>query len=728
MEKIRVFRGFYPIIGIASVLVLLIVGVLSLFNLQYRISSQQGLIKEHIQSTIYSLQKAIAPTVEQGDAIRKSAEYYLNNSEIQSDNLYYKYLQNSEVDEFEAYDMDSLPEKYHPYIGNVTGLGTLETLTQNEVDQINMAIYVSPLLSSLKNNQESITLTYYLSPQVCMLYPYPKSSDFRLSPEVASHIPETNGVVYPEKNPDRKHAWTDIYSDDVGNGLMVTGLFPVYKGDTFLGSLGFDFTLNNLNQIISNSQLDIGENFIVNNNQVLAHPRLVSSEDSKVKLLEDLDIEKQYITDIIGFQDLQEETFHFLDHYILYYQKIPLTPWYSVYFVDKPTFYFSAFKDSARNLLIVFFSLIVVLLLTAWFTKKKFITPASLLVKHIQTAKEHVVDPNQTINKVPEEWRNWFTIVSDTFKKNREMVNELKENNEQLEQKVAERTAEVSTQNEELIQQQEEILSQRDAIEQQNNDLSKASEMITKSIDAAQIIQKAMLPSKKRLQTLLKEFFVFNKPRDVVSGDFYWIDKVDNKTVIVVADCTGHGVPGAFMTLIGITMLDRIVNLNKTLSPQKILSALHDGIHTLLKQEERESTNVGMDAAIIVLETANGQTTINYAGAKIPLICFDQIQNKIVEIKPSRKSIGGYQNKEKEYISHEFSLPKDSIVYLGSDGLADQNNEKRRSLGRKAIIEHLQNNAQLSLEAQGKTFETLLENQMVNTTQRDDILWIGLKL
>jgi serine phosphatase RsbU (regulator of sigma subunit)/ligand-binding sensor domain-containing protein len=298
-----------------------------------------------------------------------------------------------------------------------------------------------------------------------------------------------------------------------------------------------------------------------------------------------------------------------------------------------------------------------------------------------------------------------------------------------LEKTVQERTEEVQAQNEELLQNQDEILAQRNHIEDQNKYLTQQHGLIQQSIKSAETIQKAILPFASRVQQFLPNYFVLYRPKDVVSGDFYWIEQVQDKIIIIGADCTGHGVPGAFMSLIGFNLFDKIIFQQGCHDPAQILTHLQLQVAKALRQPESNNIN-GMDAAIVVLEKLpDGNTHINYAGARRPLY-YASANNelKIEQIKGSRKSIGGHQNKEVLFENHTLSLPSNSVIYLGSDGLADQNNKQRKKFGAKKLESLLQEIVSLSLEEQKTRIEKALDDHMLGTSQRDDILWMGIRL
>lgn len=305
--------------------------------------------------------------------------------------------------------------------------------------------------------------------------------------------------------------------------------------------------------------------------------------------------------------------------------------------------------------------------------------------------------------------------------------------NAELEQKVKERTLklktandEISVQNEELRSKQEEIQSQRDAIEVKNKDLNSKNLRIQSSMKAAQTIQKAILPKEALLKNLFKSHFVINKPKDVVSGDFFWLTQMDDgKIILVVADCTGHGVPGALMTMINHILLDKIIKLWKTTSPSQIFEILHNEIYNVLNQDESGDQN-GVDASIVCID--KNKATLTFCGARNHLYYGSTSERKINIIHGSRKGVGGKQDAEKEFENHEIPLTQDMILYLGSDGLTDQPNKERRKYSRPKLEQTLQENIHLPLEQQKEVLLQSLEHFMKNTSQRDDILWMGIQL
>ena len=254
-----------------------------------------------------------------------------------------------------------------------------------------------------------------------------------------------------------------------------------------------------------------------------------------------------------------------------------------------------------------------------------------------------------------------------------------------------------------------------------------------KSINAAKNIQFAFLPRAEFIQSYVDSFVLFN-PKDIVSGDFYWFYPIEEDNTkpcdffIAAVDCTGHGVPGALMSILGNNLLRDII-INRTIyNPSQILEEMNLEVQKALKQNETKN-NDGMDMAIIrVKETTKG-FRIDYGGAKNPLCVHKQNDNSFEIIKASRHSIGGLSRRnKKEFQSVELELGKGDSLYLFSDGYADQNSLEREKFGRDNLFKLLCDIANYPTEKQLDILQTRLEEHMQNENQRDDITVVGLKL
>ncbi len=285
---------------------------------------------------------------------------------------------------------------------------------------------------------------------------------------------------------------------------------------------------------------------------------------------------------------------------------------------------------------------------------------------------------------------------------------------------------ELEEKNFEINQQKEEIITQNEVLNRQNIKIEKSHKKITDSINYASRIQEAMLPAKVAIDQFLPDNFIFFKPRDVVSGDFYWIKEVKKHLVIVVADCTGHGVPGALVSMLGMSLLNDIVNNENITKANQVLEELRSGMKKSFKQTGTfDEQKDGMDLALcaINLETE----LMQYSGANIPLYHFRNNELKIY--KPVTNPIG-ISHKEISFENHEIQLQNDDLFYMFSDGIIDQfhhqTNEKFKSSGLKKLLEKVR------MKPMSEQYAAIdqLYNEWTGdvSNQTDDIILMGFKV
>jgi serine phosphatase RsbU (regulator of sigma subunit) len=278
-----------------------------------------------------------------------------------------------------------------------------------------------------------------------------------------------------------------------------------------------------------------------------------------------------------------------------------------------------------------------------------------------------------------------------------------------------------------------QILKAKKKINQQKLWLEKQNKEIRASIRYAQTIQQAMLPSNHEIEKHFDAFILY-MPKDIVSGDFYWIATRETGTVksvyFAVVDCTGHGVPGAFMSMIGNRLLNEIVMERKIESPAKILGILNQSIREALRQEETDN-NDGMDLALCRFDlSSSGKSKLVFAGAKRPIYIIRNSENRLITHNGDRKSIGGYSLSKREIVftDYEQELDMGDMIYLFSDGIIDQNGPERKKFGRVRLEEAMIDCAKLRTIEQQAIIEQRLREYMTNEDQRDDITLIGLKI
>ncbi|HAI77337.1 MAG TPA: hypothetical protein DCM08_13970, partial [Microscillaceae bacterium] len=251
-------------------------------------------------------------------------------------------------------------------------------------------------------------------------------------------------------------------------------------------------------------------------------------------------------------------------------------------------------------------------------------------------------------------------------------------------------------------------------IKKQNKDLAHKQKQIFSSLRYAQQIQQAILPDFDELDFFLKKYFVIYQPRDEVSGDFYWFYQVKEKLFIAVVDCTGHGIPGAFMSMIGNTLLNKIMGENQIDDPAFLLEILHVEVTTALHQEKKSNQD-GMDISLCVLEPpTNGLRKITFAGAKQSLF-YAKMNGNIPfaeEIRGTRRNIGGFikdLSRYQTFENHTLLLPTGTYLYMLTDGLLDQQDRKRKKFGKIRFLELIRQLAPFSIEDQEKKIKTFLQ-------------------
>jgi len=341
--------------------------------------------------------------------------------------------------------------------------------------------------------------------------------------------------------------------------------------------------------------------------------------------------------------------------------------------------------------------------------------------------------------------------ILKSFLANKELENanqEILDKNSQIEQKNEElnqQAEELQLLNENLNQQNEEITAQRDEIEKQKEIVEEIHKEVEESIDYATRLQGAILPEAKILSEYFSEHFVLFKPKDKVSGDFYWWAHVENHTIITAADSTGHGVPGAFMSMLGSSFLREIVQKEYITNTSLILKKLRKEIIKALKQKgEVGEQKDGMDMAIISID--HETNVIQFSGANNPLYIvksgklkvesetiklyeLDELSTfKLYEVKPNKMPIAIYEKMD-NFTTHEIQLEKGDQLYMFSDGFADQfGGPKGKKFKYKPFKKLLLENADKPMFEQKEILNKAFENWRGDLEQIDDVVVVGIKI
>ena len=313
---------------------------------------------------------------------------------------------------------------------------------------------------------------------------------------------------------------------------------------------------------------------------------------------------------------------------------------------------------------------------------------------------------------------------------NHQKIEEQQRSNEQIMQMLEQKKYEIEQQSLELHETSTELKWQTENALRLYDEVEQQKKEMTDSIVYAKRIQTVLLPEKAFINEILNDYFVLFQPRDIVSGDFYWISAKKEKTLVAVADCTGHGVPGAFMSIMGINFLNTIVQ-NDSLHADMILNQLREQVIKTLKQTGKEMENQdGMDMALCIIDWENAR--IEYAGANMPLILVRSTAsspNELIEVSADHMPIGIYETVAKSFTRQLIPIMPGDSIYLFSDGYCDQfGGDNLKKFKKKNLKKLLSDIHSLSMTEQKKILVRNLEDWQGDLPQVDDILMLGIKI
>jgi len=280
-----------------------------------------------------------------------------------------------------------------------------------------------------------------------------------------------------------------------------------------------------------------------------------------------------------------------------------------------------------------------------------------------------------------------------------------------------------------------QLTKQKNELEAQKNEIEEVNKQITSSINYAQRIQSSQLPTPGELRRNVSDSFILFKPKDVVSGDFYWFEKVrrgrNEYLILACADCTGHGVPGAIMSMMGGNQLTNIIYYQNYIEPVKILARLDKAIKfELYRDEQSTQKQDGMEIMVCVIDLDSLE--MKFAGAGIPLIHWNQ--NEVQAIKSPKLMVGGVEGEDEKEVEDQFEelslqLKEGDRIYMASDGFQDQfgGTDDKRFMA-KRLRDLLQNTSEVKMKEQGLKIEETFNKWKGNQDQTDDVLVIGIEV
>jgi len=299
--------------------------------------------------------------------------------------------------------------------------------------------------------------------------------------------------------------------------------------------------------------------------------------------------------------------------------------------------------------------------------------------------------------------------------------------------------------NVEILKQQSIIQGKNQELEKANREIAQYNKNITDSITYAKRIQEAILPAHKRIKQYLKDFFILYKPKDIVSGDFYWFDHLNHKSLIAAVDCTGHGVPGALVSMVGHNGLTRVINEFALTQPGAILDKLNSLVEETLRQNDKTAVRDGMDISLLMIDSANSQ--LNFAGANNGMYLLRKKNRKLIdngkeilpsltgnefclfEIKPDKQPIGSESEMNSNFTNHIIPIESGDLLYLFTDGFADQFGGSRgKKFLYKPFKQLLLDVSALPMQEQKKAIYKSLKAWMGSLEQVDDVCVIGIRL
>ncbi len=510
---------------------------------------------------------------------------------------------------------------------------------------------------------------------------------------------------------------------------------PIYVDGKLEGVLIFQMPIAKINGIMTNHNSweevglgKSGETYIVGEDYLLRNQSrfLIEDRDNYFKMIADLGVDSSVIDRIMNFNSaiglqavhtegteaaLRGETgTRIFDDYrgvsvLSSYKPLKLEGmhWVIMSELDEEEAFTEV--DSLRDgILYTLIGLALLVMIAALVIARQITRPLKKLTTGARDLARGNMDADVSIRRSDE-----IGILALSFRKMQEsiknLIDELKEINQNLENKVEERT--------------QEIQYQKDILESKNRE-------ILDSINYAKRLQDAILPTRQVFKANLRRSFVMFKPKDIVSGDFYWMEPIeDNKVLLAVVDCTGHGVPGAMVSVVGANSLQRCVNEFGLREPAKILDQLSD-IVTKTFESEEEDVRDGMDMSLVSLDFDNH--SLEYAGANNPLWVVKHDTKELMEIKADKQPIGHYDYRN-HFTNHKVQLDSEDCVYLFSDGYPDQfGGERGKKFKYKTLkdllIEIHDHSMQKQLEILQETFTTW----QGELDQIDDVCVVGVRI
>lgn len=510
---------------------------------------------------------------------------------------------------------------------------------------------------------------------------------------------------------------------------------PIFDGNECIGVLAFQMPIDKINDIMTNRHAweevglgESGETYLVSEDFTLRNQSrfLIEDRENYFKMIEEIGTPKETIEKIkafhscIGLQEVRTEgtiaalngesnTKIFEDYrgidVLSSYKPLQIKGlnWVIMSEIDKA----EAFEPitKLRNQILFFFGVtILIILIISYFIARQITKPIKSLTK---TSRE-LARGNWNV-EVKVEQKDEIGILALSFRSMQDslhkMIDDLNDANHTLEDKVAQRT--------------QELKLQKDLIEEKNRE-------VMDSIHYAQRLQTAILPTAQYIYENLRDSFILFKPKDIVSGDFYWMTDMDEKVYVAAVDCTGHGVPGAMVSIVGANGLNRCVKEFGLKKPGEILNKLRELVIETFNASHEGEVKDGMDIALLAIDKKTKK--VEFAGANNPLWIAHKETKEMEVVKADKQPIGKFDHAV-PFSTTELQLKEGDCLYIFTDGYADQfGGMKGKKLKYKPFQDMLMNNMHLPMHEQKNLIQDAFTEWMADFEQVDDVCVIGMRL
>jgi serine phosphatase RsbU (regulator of sigma subunit) len=510
---------------------------------------------------------------------------------------------------------------------------------------------------------------------------------------------------------------------------------PIFDGEECIGVLAFQMPIEKINDIMTNrmewEQVGLGtsgETYLVSEDFTLRNQSrfLIEDRENYFKMIEEIGTPKETIDKIqafhscIGLQEVRtdgtisalngESNTKIFEDYrgvdvLSSYKPLEIKGlnWVIMSEIDKAEAFAPITK--LRDQILFFFGVtILIILIISFFVAKQITKP----IKSLTRTSRELARGNWDV-EVKVEQKDEIGILALSFKSMQQslhkMIDDLNEANHTLEEKVAKRT--------------QELKLQKDLIEEKNRE-------VMDSIHYAQRLQTAILPTSQYIYENLRESFILFRPKDIVSGDFYWMTDIDGKIYVAAVDCTGHGVPGAMVSIVGANGLNRCVKEFGLKKPGEILNKLREIVIETFNASHDGEVKDGMDIAMLAIDKKTRK--VEFAGANNPLWIANGATREMEVVKGDKQPIGKFDHAV-PFSTHELQLSEGDCLYIFTDGYADQfGGIKGKKLKYKPFQQMLLQNMHLPMHEQKNLIQDAFVEWMSDFEQVDDVCVIGLRL